>query len=93
MSEDNQVILAAFIIYWITLIVITLNSNRRLWAFIINFLIHIVYSAYLLYGLKYDSEGGGGLAWWFFLLFILAIHSFINLIIIVVRIFRKIKSE
>ena len=93
MTEDGQILLSAFIIYWVTLIFITINSSRRLRTFVTNFLIHIAYSTYLLYGLKYDSAEGGGLVWFCFLLFILGGHSLINATIIVTRIFRKIKSD
>ena len=90
---DNQLIIVAFILFWLTLFFLILNSNRRLRAFIISFIFHIIYSSYLLHGLKYKSEYGGGLVWWFLLLLILSCHSVLNVILIILKILRPIKNN
>ena len=90
---DNQLIIAAFILFWLTLLFLILNSNRRLRTFIVSFIFHIIYSSYLLHGLKYKSEYGGGLVWWFFLLLILSCHSVLNVILIILKILRPIKNN
>jgi hypothetical protein len=97
MTGDDQILLLDFVIYWLSLIFITWISKERVKAFIINFSIHIIYSSYMLYGLKLKQypEGSGGitLGWLVFLLIILAIHSLLNIIIATTKLFKNIKSD
>ena len=90
---DFQLLTLAFILFWLSLVFLTINSTKRLWTFAVNFIIHLVYSSYLLYGLAYKSEGGGGLAWWFYLLLALGGHLLSNITFIIVKIFKQLNDN
>ena len=97
MTGDDQILLLDFIVYWLSLIFITWTSKNRTKMFVINFLIHIIYSSYMLYNLKirYYPNGSGGVtfAWFIFLLIILAVHSFFNILIAIIKVFKNIKHD
>lgn len=60
---------------------------------IINTIIFVAYTSYMIYGLLYKSQGGTALAWWFYLIAFLGIQSTIMLIYIVASWFRKDKES
>lgn len=78
MNEDDTILLFSFLVYWMFLIVLVFNAKNKRKTFIINIIIHLVYSAYFLYGLHYRSQGGTSLAWFVFLLLLLWTHSLVN---------------
>ena len=79
MNEDQTILLASFILYWVMLAILFFQSGSKR-TLIVNLIIHIGYSAYFLYGLEYRSEGGNSLAWWFYLLLILWMHTIIHFV-------------
>ncbi len=89
MDEDLIILLFCFVLYWIALFVFTLKSENRKKTFLINFGIHLLYSSYFIYGLLYQSQGGAGLVWWFYLIVVIGLHCVINLISLLVLLFRK----
>jgi hypothetical protein len=78
-NKDELMLLFSFIAYWIVLAALTFVSNKKIKTVLINLFIHIVYSCYFLYGLFYKTQGGTSLAWFLYLLFILWLHTAINL--------------
>lgn len=80
MSDDNQLLLGFFIVYWFTLIVLLTKSENWKKTLLYNLPVHALYSGYFSYRLFYDSPDGTSLGWWFFLLVLLAIHWLINFI-------------
>ena len=78
-SEDNLVLASCFLVYWITLFLLVRKSKNKTRTFVVNFLIHLAYSIYMLYGLAYRAEYGNGLAWWFYLIVFILLHWLINL--------------
>jgi|GEM_PF-1015611 len=78
MNQDETILLFSFLVYWMFLIVLVFNAKNKRKIFIINFIVHLFYSAYFLYGLYYRSQGGTSLAWLFFLLLLLWTHSLVN---------------
>jgi len=79
MNEDEKILLLSFIGYWIVLFILTVKSKNKIKTGLLNLSIHIVYSSYFLYGLYGRSQGGTALAWFLYLLFIIWIHTIINL--------------
>jgi hypothetical protein len=72
-------ILFSFIGYWIVLSALTFKSIKKIKTLLVNLFIHIAYSCYFLNGLFYKAQGGTALAWFLYLLFIIWIHTAINL--------------
>ena len=89
MSEDDQLLLASFISYWLILALLIAKSKRKVLTASINLVIHLTYSSYFIYGLCSKSQSGASLAWLFFLLFTLWTHSAINLGQIIYLSFKK----
>lgn len=88
-NEDNLILLLSFILYWIIFILLMIKSKNKIFTFIMNISLHLVYSIYFLYGLMYKSSGGFGLVWWFYLLVLLWIHSIFNLVALIYLFFKK----
>ena len=88
MTEDDLILLFAFIICWSTFAALTLKSKNKKRTLLISFGIQIAYSIYFFYGLKFESQYGGGLVWWFFFLIAIGIHCFINATIIIIDLIR-----
>lgn len=82
MNEDNQLLLFAYVVYWLTLAGLTMKSRNRKQTLTVNLAIHVAYSIYFFYGMAYKSQYGAGLAWWFYLLVILSVHWLINLVLL-----------
>lgn len=80
MDSDMGLIVLAFLFYWFTLVLLRNKVSR--YAFWFNFVINIIYSLYFLYGMFYKGQGGASLGWFLSLVFILTIHSVINLLLL-----------
>lgn len=79
MNEDEKIMLISFVGYWIVVIMLIMNSRKKMKTGLINIFVHIIYSSYYLYGLYYRSQSGTSLAWFVSLLFIIWTHTLINL--------------
>jgi len=90
---DNQILVLAFMLFWLTLISLTINSTKRVKTFAISFFLHLIYSIFLLYGLNYKSQFGGGLVWWFYLLLTLGGHILLNVTLISIKFFKKVNKD
>jgi len=91
--SDSEILLAACVLFWLSFTGLFLVSPQRGRLIFLNFIIHVLYSCYMSYGLKYKSQHGSGLVWWFYLLIIVGIHTLVNLILIFVKIFRQVNAE
>lgn len=91
MTDDNILLLFSFLIYWVTLFLLTLKSSNRKKVLMLNLPIHILYSSCFLYALLYKSQGGASLLWWFYLILFIAIHWIINLVTLLIQL-RKNKT-
>jgi len=89
MADDAQILLLCYIIYWITLAFIVLKNKHKIRTIVLNLAIQIIYSAILFYNLQYNSAGGAGLAWLVYLMFIIGLHWLVNLVILLLKIFKK----
>jgi TRAP-type C4-dicarboxylate transport system permease small subunit len=90
---DIQLLILAFILFWLSLIFLIINSNKRLRTLTISFFIHLLYSSLLLCGHFYKSEEGRGLVWWSYLLIALGGHILFNLTFIIIKIFRQVNDN
>ena len=85
MSEDNQILLLCYFIYWITLAFIVLRSKQKIRAIIYNLVIQFIYSMILLYNLEYNSAGGSGVLWLVYLMLIVGVHWLVNLLGLILK--------
>ena len=89
MSEDDYMLLYFYLIFGLTLVVLTVRSKNRLKTLTINLIVSALYSALFLYNLTFNSSGGSGLIWLMSLLFFIGVHWIINLIGIVLTFFKR----
>jgi len=89
MNSDNGLLLISFCIYWATLLYLISKSKNKKYTLFINGLLNIAYSAYFVYGLLYESDGGASLIWWAYLLCITWLHWLIIVIMIVYLTLKK----
>ena len=89
MTEDNLIILFAFICCWLTIVGLMISSKKKKRTLVISVGIQVAYSIFFLYGLTFKSQYGSGLVWWFFFLIIIGIHCFINLVVITINLIRR----
>lgn len=91
MDEDDLIIIYAFVIYWIILLILTFLSKQKKRVFLINFMLHVLYSSYFIYELYYKPQGWkNSLNLWALLLSFIGIHWVLNLIHLVILIIKKI---
>ena len=93
MSEDNLYLLFCYLIFGLTLAVLTIRNKNRLKTVSINLIIAGLYSGLFLYNLAYNSSGGSGLAWLVYLMFSIGLHWLINFIGIILTFTKKIKGK
>lgn len=79
MNEDNLYLLFCFLVFGLTLGILTVRSKNRLKTITIHLLISGLYSGVFFYNLSYNSSGGSGLAWLLYLMFFLGVHTLVNL--------------
>jgi len=89
MNEDNKILFFSYLIFWGTLLLLTIKSKNRKRTLILNVPIHILYSSYFLYGLIYKSQGGTALVWWFYLLIIITLHWLVNVTKLLIGQFKR----
>lgn len=85
MTEDDQLLLACYIINWITLVFIGFYSANKKKYILLHIGVQAVYSVYWWYQFKYNSRGGAALATWFFWMLTIVLHwigCFIQLVLI-----------
>lgn len=80
MSEDYLYLFLCYLVYGLTLVVLTTRSKNKLKTLMLNLTISAIYSGLFFYKLAYDSSSGSGLLWLFYLLFSIGIHWIVNLI-------------
>jgi hypothetical protein len=61
MSEDNLYLLFCYLIFGLTLVVLTVRSKNRLKTLTINLIVSGLYSGLFFYNLTFNSSGGSGL--------------------------------
>lgn len=88
MTEDNLILLFAFMICWLTIVGLTINNKHKKQTLVISLAIQIPYTIFFFYGLAFKSQYGSGLVWWFFLLMVIGLHGAINLIITIINLIR-----
>jgi hypothetical protein len=93
MSEDNLLLLYCYIIYAVTLGVLVSFHKQKVKVLLTNVIILMGYSAWFLYNLFYNSEGGVGLVWLVYLMIFIGFHFLINVIGIVVAYFKLKKAD
>lgn len=89
MSADYQILLLCYIIHWLALVFLVIKSKNRIRTILFNVAIQIIYSAILFYNLQYNSAGGAGLVWLVYLMFVIGLHWLVNLVILLLKIFKK----
>jgi len=89
MKEDNLYLLICYLVYGLTLLLLTFKSKNRTKTLVINLTILMIYSGLLLYNLKYNSSGGSGLVWLVYLMIALGIHWIVNFINLINKLVRK----
>lgn len=82
MNDDNILLLFAYVVYWLTLVGLSMKSRSWKQTLTVNLVVHIAYSTFLLYRLVYESRYGSGLIWWFYLLVSIGVHWLINLMLL-----------
>jgi amino acid transporter len=80
MSEDNLYLLFCYLLFGLTLAILTIRSENRKKTLLVNLLIAGLYSGLFLYNLTFNSSGGSGLVWLVYLMFFIGLHWLINLI-------------
>ena len=80
MSEDDFMLLFCYLIFGLTLGVLTVRSKNRLKTLTINLIVLGLYSTLFFYNLTINSSGGSALVWLMSLLFFIGVHWIINLI-------------
>lgn len=88
MNEDNLYLLICYLVYGLTLLLLTLRSRNRTKTLAINLTILFIYSGLLLYNLKYNSSGGSGLVWIVYLIIAIGLHWITNLINLIIKLVR-----
>lgn len=84
MTKDNLIVLFAFVIYWVTLIGLTLLCEQKLLVFLINLIVHVSYSSYFLWNLYYKPSGWKNtLGAWIGLLGFIGVHWVLDLIYLI----------
>jgi hypothetical protein len=76
MTEDNILLLACYIINWITLSIVVIYSANKKQSVLIHLGIQTLYSLYWWYQLTYNSGGGAALVTWFLWMLTVGIHWF-----------------
>jgi hypothetical protein len=89
MREDNLYLLFCYMIFGLTLTILTMRSKNRKLTLLLNLIIAGLYSGLFLYNLNYYALGGSGLVWYFYLIFSILIHWLINLCGILLTYMRK----
>jgi hypothetical protein len=85
--EDNIVLVAASFILLLLIAVATFKFSKAFGA--VNFVIFLVYSSYMYYGLFFDNSDGTALAWWFYLLVVTILHILVTSVYLVKCSFKK----
>jgi len=80
MNEDNIYLLFCYLIFGLTLLIMTIRSKHRLKTVGINMFISWLYSGYFIYNLTFNSYSGKSLAWLIFLMFAIGLHWIINIV-------------
>jgi VanZ family protein len=80
MSEDNLYLLFCYLIFGLTLAILTIRSKNRKKTLLVNLFIAGLYSGLFLYNLTFNSSGGSGLVWLVYLMFFIGLHWLINFI-------------
>ncbi len=80
MNEDNLYLLFCYLIFGLTLTILTIRSKNRQKTLLVNLIIAGLYSGLFIYNLTYNSSGGSGLLWLMYLMFFIGMHWLINLI-------------
>ena len=93
MSEDNLYLLFCYLIFGLTLGVLTIRSKNRIKTVTINLIIAGLYSGLFFYNLTFNSSGGSGLVWLVYLMFFVGLHWLINLIGIILTITKRTNNE
>jgi hypothetical protein len=89
MSEDDFMLLFFYLVFGLTLGVLTVRSKNRLKTLTINLIVSGLYSGLFFYNLTFNSSGGSGLVWLMSLLFFIGVHWIINLIGIILTFFKR----
>ena len=79
MTEDNLYLIFCYLIFGLTLTVLTMRSKNKKMTLLVNLIIAGLYSGLFLYNLTYNSSGGSGLVWILYLMFSIGIHWLTNL--------------
>lgn len=85
MKEDNLYLLFGYLLFGLTVLLLTLKSKNKQRILCINLIIAIFYNGFFWYKLNYSNSGGSGLVWYFYLLLLLGLHSVINTIVIILK--------
>ena len=89
MSEDNLYLLFCYLIFGLTLSILTIRSKNRKKTLLINLIIVGLYSGLFLYNLTFNSSGGTGLVWLLYLMFAIGIHWLTNVVGLILTFKRK----
>ena len=79
----------SYLIFGLTLGVLTLRSKNRLKTLTINLIVSGLYSGLFFYNLTFNSSEGSALVWLMSLLFFIGVHWIINLIGIILTFFKR----
>jgi peptidoglycan/LPS O-acetylase OafA/YrhL len=80
MSEDLTYLLLCYLLFGLTLAIYIFRSKNRKRTTSIHFSVACIYSAFFIFNLNTNNEGGAGLVWLVFLMIALLTHSLINLV-------------
>ena len=89
MSVDEILVYGSYLAF-LVIIILAYRFSKR--VAIINFVVFLLYTSYLLYGLNFKSEGGSGLFWGASILFFTGIH-FLGVLIYLVLKWLKVPQE
>jgi len=74
MSEDNLYLLFCYLLFGLTLCILTIRSKNRLKTITTNLIIAGLYSGLFFYNLTFNGSGGSGLVWLVYLMFSVGLH-------------------
>jgi hypothetical protein len=92
MNEDNLYLRFCYLIFGLTLSILTIRSKKRLKRVTINLIVAGLYSGLFFYNLTYNSSGGSGLVWLVYLMFFVGLHWLINFIGLILTFTKKSSS-
>lgn len=93
MNEDYLLLVFGFLVYGLTLTILTRRSKNKLKTVTTNITILGLYSGLFIYNIVYNGQYGSGFLWFFYLACSIGLHWFINIIGLILIFTKKTNYE